>query len=286
MKVYTIEGNTSGGSTLVANGGCVASKSYDTTYSRIAKIWRPKYKVGEAKKVVAVAKKYIGYLEKKTASQLQSFSANAGSNNYTIFAKTYKEETGINVQGQPWCDCFVDVVFIEALGVKRAKELLGGFSAYTPTSSANLSKCAKSVTARNAQLGDIIFFKNSERICHTGIIRCDSDTAKKQENSVSSSYSKSDFIKDVCKILNTGSAESAFKKTPTISRSKNSKHALVLPIQKYLKALGYYKGVCDKDFGPQSEQAVSNFQVKVLKYSKGDGIITKKEKTWKKLLGI
>ena len=40
--VYTVEGNTSAGSTLVANGGCVAKKSYADNYARIAKIMLPK----------------------------------------------------------------------------------------------------------------------------------------------------------------------------------------------------------------------------------------------------
>ena len=39
--IYTVEGNTSGGCTLVSNGGCVAKKHYEHTYSRIAKIWFP-----------------------------------------------------------------------------------------------------------------------------------------------------------------------------------------------------------------------------------------------------
>lgn len=41
--VYTIEGNTSGGNTLVANGGGVAKKSYPLTYSKIAGYGRPDY---------------------------------------------------------------------------------------------------------------------------------------------------------------------------------------------------------------------------------------------------
>lgn len=42
-KVYTIEGNTSSESGVVANGGAVAKKSYDLTYSRIYGYGRPKY---------------------------------------------------------------------------------------------------------------------------------------------------------------------------------------------------------------------------------------------------
>jgi hypothetical protein len=42
-RVYTIEGNTSGGNTVVANGGGVAYKDYPLNYSRIAGYGRPKY---------------------------------------------------------------------------------------------------------------------------------------------------------------------------------------------------------------------------------------------------
>lgn len=41
--VYTVEGNTSSASGVVANGGAVAKKKYKRTYSRIAGYGRPKY---------------------------------------------------------------------------------------------------------------------------------------------------------------------------------------------------------------------------------------------------
>ena len=42
-KVYTVEGNTSSASGVVANGGAVAKKSYALTYARIAGYGRPDY---------------------------------------------------------------------------------------------------------------------------------------------------------------------------------------------------------------------------------------------------
>lgn len=44
-KVYTIEGNTSGASGVIANGGGVCKKSYSLSYSKIAGYGRPKYDV-------------------------------------------------------------------------------------------------------------------------------------------------------------------------------------------------------------------------------------------------
>ena len=42
-RVYTIEGNTSGGTTMVSNGGCTAKKSYALSYTRILGYGRPNY---------------------------------------------------------------------------------------------------------------------------------------------------------------------------------------------------------------------------------------------------
>lgn len=44
-KVYTIEGNTSSASGVVANGGAVRDKSYAINYSKIGGYGRPKYEL-------------------------------------------------------------------------------------------------------------------------------------------------------------------------------------------------------------------------------------------------
>ena len=114
-------------------------------------------------KIIEVAGNEVGYLEKATNSQLESKTANAGMNNYT----KYGLARGCN--GQPWCDAFVDWCFIQAYGSANAKMLLGGFSNYTPTS-AQYFKNMKRWYTSGPQVGDVIFFKNSTRICHTGIV--------------------------------------------------------------------------------------------------------------------
>jgi hypothetical protein len=47
-KVYTVEGNTSGGSTLIDNGGSVAAKSYMLTYGNILGYGNPLYLVEDS----------------------------------------------------------------------------------------------------------------------------------------------------------------------------------------------------------------------------------------------
>ena len=54
--VYTIEGNTSSASGVVANGGCVANKKYKKTYERIAGYGRPNY--AEEREEFEVSKTY------------------------------------------------------------------------------------------------------------------------------------------------------------------------------------------------------------------------------------
>lgn len=52
--VYTIEGNTSSASGVVANGGCVAKKSYKLSYNRIAGYGRPNYGLAEKSTKVVI----------------------------------------------------------------------------------------------------------------------------------------------------------------------------------------------------------------------------------------
>lgn len=128
-------------------------------------------------KVSKEFEKWIGYCEKAKATSVgadydnpESFTSGAGDNNYTIFAKVYKEKTGIDVQGQPWCDSFVDTIFIHLFGVEKAKNLLGGFSAYTPTS-AQYFKNINRWSTGTPEEGYVGFFKNDTRIYHTFYVR-------------------------------------------------------------------------------------------------------------------
>lgn len=116
-------------------------------------------------KLIAIALNEVGYLEKMSNKDLDSKTVNAGSSNYTKYARDLYP----SLQGQPWCDMFVDWCFVKAFGQKKARELLGGgFSAYTPTSAQYYKDKKQWYTYPKA--GDQIFFKNSVRICHTGIV--------------------------------------------------------------------------------------------------------------------
>lgn len=116
-------------------------------------------------RLIATATAEVGYLEKASASNLDDKKKNAGDKNYTKYARDLFPD----LQGEAWCDMFVDWCFYKTFGKEAAKKMLGGFEAYTP-SSAQYFKDKKRWYKAKPQAGDIIFFKNSERICHTGIV--------------------------------------------------------------------------------------------------------------------
>lgn len=123
-----------------------------------------------AKTVVNIALEEVGYLEKKSNKNLDSKTANAGSNNYTKYGRDM-HEIYPSVMDFPayWCDAFVDWCFYKAYGKSNAKGLLGGnFNDYT-VASAQLYKNKKAYY-KSPKVGDQIFFRNSTRICHTGIV--------------------------------------------------------------------------------------------------------------------
>lgn len=57
------------------------------------------------KEVINRACYWTGYLEKKSNKDLDSFTANAGKDNYTCFARDYKVHTGQNFQAQHGAPC-------------------------------------------------------------------------------------------------------------------------------------------------------------------------------------
>lgn len=118
-------------------------------------------------KLLDIAKTEVGYLEKKSNKDLDSKTANAGSGNYTKYWRDLKP----SYQGQAWCNCFVNWCFVKAFGESVAKKLLctsGEWSYYTPTS-AQYFKDSKRWHS-TPQVGDIIYFKNTSRIHHVGIV--------------------------------------------------------------------------------------------------------------------
>lgn len=124
--------------------------------------------------VVNIAKEEVGYLEKKSNSQLDSKTANAGSANYTKYGRDmHSIYPAVMDFPAAWCDAFVDWCFYKAYGVANARGLLcGNFDDYT-VASAQLYKNKGAYIKRGEgtpKVGDQIFFNNGKRIYHTGLV--------------------------------------------------------------------------------------------------------------------
>lgn len=111
--------------------------------------------------LIKIAEAEIGYLEKKSNSQLDSKTANAGSANYT----KYWRDVYPSYQAQPWCAAFVSWCFEKAFGLETAKKLLKHWPyTYCPTLGDLFTKNA------NPKVGDIVIFFRGGEFAHTGIV--------------------------------------------------------------------------------------------------------------------
>lgn len=114
----------------------------------------------ELEKVIEVAKGELGYLEKRSNSQLDSKTGNAGYNNYVKYWSVKPEWNGAY-----WCAAFICWVFTEALGKERAKQLLKHYPyVYCPTLAGLFTKHS------NPKVGDIVIFWKNGEFAHTGLV--------------------------------------------------------------------------------------------------------------------
>ena len=102
-------------------------------------------------------------------------------------------------------------------------------------------------------------------------------------------YSHKQFVQEVQKAIGAAvdgiAGDETLGKTVTISNKFNRSHAVVEPVQKWLKALGYDEvGTADGIAGSMFDSALTHFQ-----QDNGctpTGLAEEEGKTWKKLLGI
>ena len=132
--------------------------------------------MSKIKEYVNKALSYEGYLEKKSNAKLESFTENAGSNNYTRFNRDYGKYTGVSEtywQAQPWCAMFVSVCIVETLNgdIKKAKEMFCG-NLYCNVNTAYSAFKAKNRIFSTPEVGDLIFFYNDSRTkyAHIGLV--------------------------------------------------------------------------------------------------------------------
>jgi hypothetical protein len=124
--------------------------------------------------VVETAQKYIGYLEHLTNDLLGIYDANVGKGGCTIFAQIINRwYRWRNFTDLPWCVTFVHSVFLEALGKKKARMLVGK---PTPSSRVLYRRFKRrGLITDQPKRGDIAFMANCDRIDHVGIVVCVED---------------------------------------------------------------------------------------------------------------
>lgn len=104
-----------------------------------------------------------------------------------------------------------------------------------------------------------------------------------------STYTLDQFRTDVRTILEVTTNQQAYEKTVKISTVVNKHHALITPLERYMRSIGYYSGVVEADegktpdFGGGMKKAIMSYQQANFSF-KPDGVLDAKGQTWKKLL--
>lgn len=132
-----------------------------------------------ASQLIAIAKAQIGYKEKATNANLDDPSANAGSNNWTKYARDLYAAGYYNgnKNGYAWCDVFVDWCFYQLCNKDSTKaqyiECQTGDCGAGCKYSAQYYKNLGRYYTSNPKVGDQIFFGDFD---HTGIVETVSAT--------------------------------------------------------------------------------------------------------------
>ena len=135
------------------------------------------------RRVLQIARAEIGYREKNSSAGLDDPTANAGSGNYTKYARDLDRIANFyngQKQGFAWCDVFYDWILVHAFGPVLAKRLLcqpdssaGAGCLY----SAQYFRQAGQFHSRDPEPGDQIFFTfQAGEVSHTGIVESVSGT--------------------------------------------------------------------------------------------------------------
>lgn len=128
-------------------------------------------------RVLEIARAEIGYHEKNSAAGLDDKTANAGSGNYTKYARDLDAIPGFYngpKQGYAWCDCWYDWLLVKAFGPDLGRRML-----CQPENSAGAGCYYSALYYRQAgrfhdskpEPGDQIFFTyQAGEVSHTGIV--------------------------------------------------------------------------------------------------------------------
>lgn len=102
------------------------------------------------------------YLEKKSNAYLDDFTRNAGSKNYTKFARDVNRWGQPGCQGQPWCAVYQFWKLVKVFGLTRALQIMGG-GFYNCRNVTRHAK-QKGTWHSTPQKGALVIFRNGAHI--------------------------------------------------------------------------------------------------------------------------
>ena len=267
-----------------------------------------------ADKLIQIALAEVGYREKASNAALDDPQANAGSGNWTKYARDLAAAGYYNgnKNGYAWCECFVDWCFFKAFGPdgQRIQCQSGDLGAACIYSAQYFQQQGR--YDNNPQVGDQVFFYAGGTIGHTGIVVEVSDiTITVVEGNSSDRVQKLTYSRSSGSIAGYGHpwyekasaapeepqpappAEDPAPSPQTVTvhlplLKRGSTGPAVESAQAILIHRGYACGgrkflgreTPDGDFGPATEKAVRSFQAEAALDS--DGEIG--ADTWKALL--
>lgn len=242
--------------------------------------------------ILSIARGEIGYREKASNSQLDDKDANAGSGNYTKYARDLDAVTNFYngwKNGYAWCDMFNDWCHYKAWGADLAMQVLcqpqksaGAGCMYSAQYYKNIGRWHTS----NPQPGDQIFFCSGGEIGHTGIVESvsattvttiegnTSDMVARRTYNLNSSYIAGYGRPRYELVCGNDSGESDVEHpvttapeqtVPTPNKynlQKGDNNSYVKELQEKLIELGYSlpRYGADGDFGDETLEAVNKFQ--------------------------
>ncbi len=262
--------------------------------------------MSKASDIVNIALAEVGYREKASNSALEDKTANAGTANWTKYARDLANAGYYNgnKNGYAWCDVFVDWCFFKAYGKTEGQRIqcqtgpLGAGCIYSAQYYQQQGRYDK-----NPKLGDQVFFLYGGSIGHTGIVVAvtdstittvegnSSDQVKKNTYSRNSGYiagyghPKYDGTESApLAVPDPGTESETSESTVSVSLkqlSNGSEGMQVKTIQRIICASGIDPDIeIDGEFGPITKGGVILLQKQLFpdQASEWDGVVG--PKTW------
>ena len=138
--------------------------------------------MGSWEKTKGLLDTQVGYLEKRSNSNLDSKTGNAGYNNYTKYSRDVNNMGLMGCQGQPWCATYQFWICAQIFGKSKALEIMG--NGFYNCNSVKAHAKAKGTWHSTPKLGALVIFRNGAHIGR--VIAINVNTIRTNEGNTSS----------------------------------------------------------------------------------------------------